>query len=149
MWGRAVKDTTGLEAFHTSHAQDFMWDTRYDVDIYTCSNATVAKNLRALYKKGKRGAELMIALNENDPLALSIETGLYSVEQKPFLAQVSKPGMSADLALDGRVLVVDMKKTVPPSAKTLNEARGAITAAYQDSLEKAWVSELRGEYLWS
>ena len=146
VWGRAVKDTTGLEAFHSAHADDFKWDTRYDVDIYTCSNAAVTKNLRALYKKGKRGAELTKALNENDPLALSIETGLYSLEQKPFLAQVTKPGMSTDLALDGRVLVVDMKKIVPPSAKTLNEARGAITAAYQDSLEKAWVSELRAKY---
>ena len=123
-----------------------MWDTRYDVDIYTCSDAAVAKSLRSLYKKGKRGAELTKALNENDPLALSIETGLYSLEQKPFLSQVTKPGMSSDLALDGRVIVVDMKKIIPPSPKTLDEARGAITAAYQDSLEKAWVSELRAKY---
>ncbi|MBK7296859.1 MAG: peptidylprolyl isomerase [Flavobacteriales bacterium] len=146
VWGRAVKDTAGLEAFHTSHADEFMWDTRYDVDIYTCSDAAVAKSLRSLYKKGKRGAELTKALNENDPLALSIETGLYSLEQKPFLSHVTKPGMSSDLALDGRVIVVDMKKIIPPSPKTLDEARGAITAAYQDSLEKAWVSELRAKY---
>ncbi|MBP6312790.1 MAG: peptidylprolyl isomerase [Flavobacteriales bacterium] len=146
VWGRAVKDTAGLEAFHAAHADDFMWDTRYDVDIYTCSNAAVAKSLRSLHKKGKRGAELTKTLNENDPLALSIETGLYSVEQKPFLSQVTKPGMSSDLPLDGRVIVVDMKKIIPPSPKTLDEARGAITAAYQDSLEKAWVSELRAKY---
>lgn len=146
VWGRAVKDTTGLEAFHQANTKDFMWDTRYDVDIYTCSNASVAKDLRALYKKGKRGAELTTALNEKDPLALSIETGKYSLEQKPFLSQVTKPGMSTDLALDGSVMVVDMKKIEPPTPKTLDEARGAITAAYQDSLEKAWVAELRAKY---
>ncbi len=28
----------------------------------------------------------------------------------------------------------------------MEEARGLITAAYQDSLEKAWIEELRAKY---
>jgi peptidyl-prolyl cis-trans isomerase SurA len=35
---------------------------------------------------------------------------------------------------------------MPPSPKALEEARGAITAAYQDKLEKEWIAELRARY---
>ena len=42
--------------------------------------------------------------------------------------------------------MVDMKQVVPPSPKTLDESRGLVTAAYQDALEKAWITELRGKY---
>ena len=146
VWGKAVKDTTGLEAFHAAHEGDFMWDTRYDVDIYTCADASVAKQVRSLLKKGKRGAELVDVVNKDSALALEIDNGLYSLEQRPFLKSVDKPGLSADIPVDGRVVIVDMKRIVPPSPKSLEEARGAITAAYQDSLEKAWIKELRAKY---
>jgi peptidyl-prolyl cis-trans isomerase SurA len=33
-----------------------------------------------------------------------------------------------------------------PTPKALEEARGLITAAYQDSLEKEWIAELRAKY---
>jgi peptidyl-prolyl cis-trans isomerase SurA len=33
-----------------------------------------------------------------------------------------------------------------PSPKPLNEARGLVTAAYQDQLEKEWIKELRAKY---
>jgi len=39
-----------------------------------------------------------------------------------------------------------MKNVVPPSPKPLSEARGLVTAAYQDQLEKDWIKELRAKY---
>jgi peptidyl-prolyl cis-trans isomerase SurA len=146
VWGRAVRDTAGLVAFHEAHRTDFMWPTRYDADIYTCANAAVAKQLRALLKKGKRGAQLTEVLNATDPLALSIDNAYFTAEQKPFLAQLDKPGMSADIAVNGQVVVVDLKQVMAPAPKAIEEARGAITAAYQDALEKEWIAELRARY---
>lgn len=146
VWGRAVRDTAGLIAFHDAHRQEFMWPTRYDADIYTCSNAKVASELRALLKKGKRGAQLTEVLNAKDPLALSIDNAYFTTEQKPFLAQLDKTGLSKDIPVNGQVAVVDLKQIIPPSPKALEEARGAITAAYQDKLEKEWITELRTRY---
>lgn len=146
VWGRAVKDTAGLEAFHKEHADDFMWDTRYEADIYLCADAAVAKQVRSLYKKGLRGAAMVEKVNAKSALALEIDGGLFTAEQKPFLKGISTPGLTNDIPVDGRVAVVDMKRVVPPTPKTLDEARGSITAAYQDSLEKAWIQELRAKY---
>lgn len=146
VWGRAVKDTAGLEAFHKAHERDFMWDTRYEADIYTCADAALAKQVRGLYKKGLRGADMMAKVNANSALALEIDGGIYTIEQKPFLKGIDKPGLSSDLPIDGRIVIVDMKRIVPPAPKSLDEARGAVTAAYQDDLEKAWIAELRAKY---
>lgn len=146
VWGRAVRDTAGLLAFHEAHRNDFMWPTRYDADIYTCADAKVAAQLRSLLKKGKRGAQLTEVLNAKDPLALSIDNAYFTAEQKPFLAQLDKPGLSKDIAVNGQVVVVDLKQVMPPAPKALEEARGAITAAYQDALEKEWIAELRARY---
>lgn len=146
VWGRAVRDTAGLEAFHAQHATDFMWDTRYEADLYICANAKVAKQVRDLLRKGRRGAELVNTVNASSALALEIDGGLFTKEQKPYLAHVDKVGLSADIPVDDRIVIVDMKRILPPGPKELGEARGAITAAYQDSLEREWVRELRAKY---
>jgi peptidyl-prolyl cis-trans isomerase SurA len=44
------------------------------------------------------------------------------------------------------VVIADLKGVLPPSPKPLNEARGLVTAAYQDQLEKEWIAELRAKY---
>lgn len=146
VWGKAVRDTAGLETYHAAHKADFMWDTRYEGELYVCNNAQVAKQVRSLVAKGKRGADLTTVVNKADPLALTIESGLFTTEQKPYLKGLTKPGLQPDFKLDDRVVVADIKNVHAPEPKTLDEARGLITAAYQDELEKNWLKELRAKY---
>ena len=146
VWGKAVRDTTGLEAYYTAHKDDFMWDTRFDATVYTCTDAAVAKQVRGLIAKKKKAQEILDVVNKDNALALTIESGLFTVEQKPFLSGLTKPGLSADMKVDDRVVFVDVKGVRSPEPKTMEEARGLITAAYQDSLEKAWIEELRAKY---
>ncbi len=146
VWGRAVRDTTGLETFHSANRDRFMWDTRYDVDIYACADDKVARQVRGLLRKGTRGAELMGVVNKNSALALDIEPGIFTTDQRPVLKGITTAGLSADIPHDGRVVIIDTKRIIPPAPKELDEARGAITAAYQDQLEKEWIAELRGKY---
>ena len=146
VWGRAVKDSTGLDAFHKANSDRFMWPTRYEVDLYACSDAAASKAMRASLKRGKRGKDLMDIVNKSNALALSIDAGTFSAEEKPFLASITATGLSKDIPFEGKVMVVDVKKILPPSPKALDEARGLITAAYQDHLEKEWIKELRAKY---
>ena len=41
---------------------------------------------------------------------------------------------------------VSVEKVIPPTPKTLDEARGYIIADYQDQLEKDWVAALQAKY---
>jgi peptidyl-prolyl cis-trans isomerase SurA len=88
----------------------------------------------------------MDIVNKTNALALSIDGGTFSAEEKPFLASITATGLSKDIPFEGKVMVVDVKKILPPSPKALDEARGLITAAYQDHLEKEWIKELRAKY---
>jgi len=146
VWSKAVKDTVGLVAYHQANAKNFMWDTRYTADIYTCANGEVAKKARALYKKGKRGDELVAMVNTGSALDLDLDQGTWTAEEKPFLKGITKPGLTDNFELDGRVLMVDLREVLPPTPKTLDESRGLVTAAYQDQLEKDWIKELRAKY---
>ncbi len=148
VWGKAVRDTVGLMEFFNAHRDRFMWPQRHEATIYTCANAQVARELRKQLAKGVRGAELAKRLNKDDVLALQIDAGTYSAEERPVLKDLDKTGLSADIPVDGQVVVVDVVRILPPAPKELDEARGAVTAAYQDSLEKAWIEELRAKYPW-
>ena len=78
VWSRAVKDTAGLVAYHEAHLDDFMWDDRLDVAIYTCEDADIAKKVRKALRKSGDVETLRRELISERPLALRAETGLFS-----------------------------------------------------------------------
>ena len=56
-------------------------------------------------------------------------------------------GISADkVNADGSVTFVEITKVLEPTPKTLQEARGLITADYQTYLEQNWIKELQSKY---
>ncbi len=147
VWSKAVKDSTGLQAYHDQNKTNWMYPVRYDLDIYTCANADVAKQMRKLHAKGKRGMDIEKVLNKADkPAVVDIESGIFSEEEKPQIKGMDKPGLTPDQNVEGKILITDLKRIVPPEPKALNDARGLVTAAYQDQLEKDWIKELRAKY---
>ncbi len=147
VWSKAVKDSTGLQAYHEQNKMNWMHPVRYDLDVYTCANADVAKQLRGLHKKGKRGMDIEKALNKADkPAVVDIESGVFTEEEKPVIKGATAPGLLADQNIEGKVVITDLKRIVAPEPKALNDSRGLVTAAYQDQLEKDWIKELREKY---
>lgn len=146
VWSKAVKDTAGLEKYYAEHKYDFMYPVRYEADIYYCADASVAKQVRGLLKKKKSKDEVLATVNKGNPKALWVEEGVFTPEEKPVLKNVTMPGLTPDQEMDGKVVLADLKKVVQPTPKPLDEARGLVTAAYQDQLEKDWIRELREKY---
>jgi peptidyl-prolyl cis-trans isomerase SurA len=48
--------------------------------------------------------------------------------------------------MEGSTVFVYIRKVLKPELKELNEARGLITADYQNYLEKEWIQSLREKY---
>ncbi|KXK46455.1 MAG: PpiC-type peptidyl-prolyl cis-trans isomerase [Bacteroidetes bacterium OLB10] len=147
VWSKAVKDTTGLENFYDKNKNNYMWGERLDAVIYTCKNADVASQARKLIKKKKSDSEIAATLNKDSSLNINIKDGKFSKGDNEYIDEIAwVPGLSNDISKNNQVVFVKVNAILAPQAKKLDEARGLITADYQNFLEKTWINELRSKY---
>jgi peptidyl-prolyl cis-trans isomerase SurA len=147
VWSKAVKDTAGLKDFYEKNKSNYMWPARVDATVYTCANADISKQVRSLMKKIDDDDTLMSRINKTSQLNLQVKSGKFAKGDNDVVDKVEwKQGVSPDMQLDKQVAFVNIKKVLPPAPKSLDEAKGLITADYQNVLEKEWISSLRAKY---
>jgi peptidyl-prolyl cis-trans isomerase SurA len=154
VWSKAVKDTLGLEAFYEKNKENYQWDTRYEVHVLSADDKKVRKKVLKHIKKNPEAdwAEIDSIFNASDSLAVVKEHWtVYEAGDNHFAdelaeeyaKQLEKKGEVTTLMDDSRVLDMCLRK---PSLKKLEEARGVITADYQNHLEKQWIKSLHEKY---
>ena len=145
VWKKAVKDSTGLEAFYEAHKTDYMWDDRLDATIYTCNSEENAKEVKEMLEAGKSDSAILATVNESSQLGVDIRDGKFTKKDMPVLEKVEwKEGIYS--VNDKANYVVVVREVLPSQPKSLDEARGVVTSAYQSHLEKSWIEELRAKY---
>ena len=147
VWSKAVKDSSGLAAFHESNKDRYMWEKRVDASIYSCIDEKVAKKAAKYAKKGKAQDWILEKLNKDSQLNVSIERELYEKGNHPLVDQATwEEGASEMVNEDERVKFVYIHELLDPQHKSLDEAKGLIISDYQNYLEKEWIEELKGKY---
>ncbi len=152
VWSKALKDTLGLEEFHKQNLANYMWSNRVEAVVYKSKDAKIAKATRKLVaKRAKKGMSIdaiRAEINESSQLNLQTETGTFSKGDNETVDGVNWVlGITEDkINADGSVTFVEITKVLEPTPKTLQEARGLITADYQTYLEQNWIKELRSKY---
>ncbi len=151
VWAKAMADTVGLKNFFKENIGNYMWDDRYDVEIYTFNTAKTAKSGRKLIRKAHRNnvdnEQLMESLNKDSQLDVSVEAGIFETDIRPVLEGLQqKNGISSVIKYNDKFVVVWVNEFLPSQAKKINEIRGLVIADYQNFLEEKWVKELREKY---
>jgi len=147
VWSKAVKDSAGLVAYYEKNKTKYMWDRRCDAIIYTCANADVASKTRKLLKKGKPMVEVLTEMNKDSQLNLNTKDGKFLKGENEIIDSITwQKGLSADMNKNNSVVFVDVINIIEPTPKSLDEAKGIITADYQNYLEKEWIASLRAKY---
>ncbi len=152
VWSKALKDTLGLEEFHKQNLANYMWGNRVEAVVYKSKDFKIAKATRKLVaKRAKKGTSIdaiRAEVNESSQLNLQTEKGSFSKGDNETVDGVNWVlGISADkVNADGSVTFVEITKVLEPTPKTLQEARGLITADYQTFLEQNWIKELQSKY---
>ena len=148
VWSKAVKDTAGLEAFYESNKNNYLWGERCDAAVYNCMNAKVASEFRKQLTRGKKtAAGIMEELNKEKSDAITVREARFSKGEDELVDATGwKTGLGSDVAKNNRVYFVEVKSVIPVTPKTLEEAKGVITADYQTYLEKEWIKSLRSKY---
>jgi len=143
VWSKAVKDSTGLKAFYEANKSKYKWDERADATVYSAANDSVANAAREMIKKKKSEKEILEALNKTSQLNLQVESKMFSKGENEIVDKNWKKGTTANVSKDKKVVFAVVNKIVPPTTKTLQEAKGLVTADYQNQLEKEWVEGLK------
>ncbi|MCB0819549.1 MAG: peptidylprolyl isomerase [Bacteroidetes bacterium] len=152
VWSKALKDTAGLEGFYEKNKNNYMWDTRVDAVIYKAADAKVAKAARKLVAKRESKnmsvEEIKNKINKKSQLNLQTEDGRFVKGENETVDAVEwKKGLSADkINEDGTITFVEITDVVAPTPKSISEARGLITADYQNFLEQEWIKALKEKY---
>jgi len=148
VWEKAIKDTLGLEAFYDANKEKYMWEERVEAYTYTCQTEKIAKKLRKDVKKGKyTTTELLAKYNTDSQLNLSVKTNKYLRGDNEQIDAIEwEKGVSKVIASGESFIVIDIVNVLEPRPKEIKEARGIITADYQDFLEKEWIKSLREKY---
>ncbi len=149
VWSKAVKDTTGLKEYYSKNKNNFLWDERADVTMYNCANDKVAKEVRAMLKKGKTEKEITETVNKTSQLNVTPESITYLKGENKNVDANWKVGVAAsDIkdAKDSKITVLVVNKLMEKTPKTIAEAKGMITAEYQNYLEKEWLAYLKNKY---
>ncbi|HLN52918.1 MAG TPA: peptidylprolyl isomerase [Lentimicrobium sp.] len=149
IWSRASKDTTGLEAFYDANKQNYMWGQRVDASVYTVKSTDkkIVDQLKDLVKKGLTDNEILEMINNDSTTIVSIDRRKFEKGDNEQVDTVKwEKGAIAESSSDGKTIIVRVNEVVSPEPKKLNEARGLVTANYQDYLEQQWIKELRAKY---
>lgn len=147
VWSKAVKDTTGLKEFYEKNKNNYLWDERADVTTYSCANEKIAKEVRAMLKKNKSEKEIVETINKTSQLNVVAETITYlKGENKDVDANWKQGIVATNLKKDNKEVIMIINKLMPKSPKSLAEAKGIITADYQNYLEKEWLAYLKNKY---
>ncbi len=147
VWSKAVKDTAGLEKFHMKHRNDYMWDERVMASVIKVSDPEKLEEIRKKAEGGVKAKDIADVYSRDSLEVMEFETGKFAKGENEYVDQVKwEVGISKNMEEGDKIVFVAIRQIVEPEPKSLNEARGLITADYQTYLEKQWIGQLREKY---
>jgi peptidyl-prolyl cis-trans isomerase SurA len=150
VWSKAIKDTIGLEEFYKNNSNKYMWDEiRVDASIFTTKDQKAINQVRKYAlkaaKKGYSNQDILDMVNK-DTILVKVERDKYLKGENKILDKLSWEKGVKDIIPDDEYTLVVINDVLQPGPKTLDEARGLVTADYQNYLEKHWIDELKKKY---
>ncbi len=152
VWNKASTDTVGLQKYYEAHKNEFTYNTRYDGSLYKCKDKAIAKTVLKMVKSGAlNNQEIQDSLNRDSQLNVNIKKTVFNYNAKEFTGKKEgkfrkfKSGKVKLYQKDGEYYVFNNAKTMPPSIRPFEEAKGLATAGYQNELQKKWLEELRAK----
>jgi peptidyl-prolyl cis-trans isomerase SurA len=147
VWSKAVKDSTGLANFWTTHKNEYLWDTRVSARIVHASDEAAAARIRAVIQSDGDVETERREMISVDPLSINIERGSFELGSNEWadlgFSELGGIGITKNWEIDGQIVFVQVREVTEPIGKTLDEVRGKVIADYQDFLETTWVDALR------
>ena len=147
VWAYASQDTVGLKNYYEANQKDFMWGTRLDASIYTVNDTGYVESIRSMIQDGKSDEDIEQEIYNDSLKIVRIERKKFQENENATIDGIKwKKGLTESQKKGNKIVFVRVHEKLSPEPKTFDEARGLVTAGYQEELEKQWIAELRGKY---
>ena len=151
VWDKASQDSVGLVAFHKTQVDKYKWDERAEVNMYSLKDEAKdqIEALRTLATK-KKYDKVLKKMNDKAEI-VTVQPFKFERGKNKSLDALGNWNVGALSAIEtdkrsNTLTFYKIEKIIPPTVKTLAEARGYIVADYQEFLEKKWLSDLEKTY---
>lgn len=157
IWEKASKDTAGIRDYFKRNREDFTYDKRYKGDLFICKDKKTAKSIIKMLKTEKLKAdEIVKMINHDSQLNVELRSQTFNAEKTDAFVITKKngktklksfkEGVNKAYKRNGEYYVMHVEKIKPARKREFSEAKGLVTAAYQNQLEKEWIASLRSKY---
>lgn len=150
VWDKAAQDSAGLEKFFGTRRDKYMWKERAEVIFYALADSAKTE-IEALRKYATKNTpqDVLKKFNKKREIVSFRQEIMEKGRNKVVDAIGFKPKTLSEVEInkkDNSLNFLKIEKVLPPTQKTLKEARGFVIADYQDFLEKQWIEDLTNSY---
>ena len=152
VWDKASQDTVGLQAFYDRNKDNYNWEQRAVVSEFSLVETAKEKvnQIRDLCKDHKP-EDVLASFNSSNPeQVLSYRSKQYEKGRNEMLDKMEwNVGKLSPIEINKKNKSYEffkIEEILPPSPKTLKDARGYVVADYQDYLEAEWLKFLKNQY---
>lgn len=150
VWDKASTDTVGLEKFYQTVKGKYLWDERALINHYTIKGVDDKASQKIVDYLNKNGWDKTVKKFNKKEQVITFEEQIVEKSNAKELNDIKwESGFTTPLKKDETNKVTTfakLEKIIPPTEKSLKEARGYVIAEYQDYLEKNWIAELQKTY---
>ena len=155
IWNKASEDTVGIKKYFEAHKSDFTFPTRYKGELYKCKDKETAKEVYALVASDSLTfGQIQERINKDSQLNLIVKKHTFNSEtteafkkgKKGKKSLKFKKGLNKIFSRNDEYYVFNVTEVLEPRNREFKEAKGLVTAAYQNQLEKDWLAKLRTEH---
>lgn len=149
VWTKAVKDSVGLKSYFDKNRDNYKWKQRAVATIYKIKGSPNMDSVISIINSYDSDGDIAKALNSDSSYSARIIPDTFERGDDNYVDMVDwKTGLSAPIESDVEELtvLVNIRTILPPDRKELDDARGLVTADYQNFLEEKWVKELKSKY---
>ncbi len=151
VWDKAAKDTEGLKNYFAANKANYAWNTpHYKGRIVYCKDAATAKTVKKLIAKlpsDSVNSYLDTRINNDSVVFVKTTAGLWKKGDNPVVDKLAFKDKTAEVAENTELPVVFVVgKMLKKGPEAYTDVRGAVTADYQNELERRWIETLRAKY---
>lgn len=151
VWDKGTDDKEGIAEFFNIHREKYAWSQpRYKGFVIRCANKEIAKSIKREIKTMPVDSiinNITKQYNNDSTTNISIERGLWKMGDNSFVDKLGFKNKKVDMPKSEKLpIVFVVGKKLKKLPDTYTDVRGAVTADYQNHIEKLWIETLQQRY---